>query len=136
MRLLTPQQKNYVELRLSGIAPTEAATTAGYKHARIAACKLEKTPMVATALISAVNALQPCIPKISRIPTAPKIPETEIMTLEELCWFLSEMVRELSYPPQVRLAAGKILSDVRQFGNPNQPQTGISLNLGVEEKKL
>jgi hypothetical protein len=58
------------------------------------------------------------------------------MTIDELCWFLSEMVREMSYPPQVRLAAGKILADVRQFGNPTTQPAGVSINLGSTEKNL
>jgi hypothetical protein len=134
MKRLSQRQKLYIEARKQGQIPSHAAVAAGYSAA--ASHNLEKNPLVSVELLASVHALQPCIPKALRVPVAPKIPETEIMTLDELCWFLSEMIREQGYPPQVRLAAGKILADVRQYGNQNQQQAGISLNLGVDEKKL
>jgi hypothetical protein len=134
MKRLNQRQKAYIDARKRGENPTTAAQSAGYN--RCSSTVLEKNPLIAVELMATIHALQPTIPKALRVPVAPKIPETEIMTIDELCWFLSEMVREMSYPPQVRLAAGKILADVRQFGNPTTQPAGVSINLGSTEKNL
>ena len=161
---LTQRQKKYVELRLQGLDPWDAAKTLGYKNTAQTATTNESLPKIITALSAAkarqmlqpasmsVPAVQvPIVPQT--VPSAPvpaanqpidlrntwapqPIPLVTPLSRSELVSALTNVVRDLDQPLQSRILASKLLCDLSGWLDPSKRQGDVFIRLGEEEKNL
>jgi len=159
--MLSSKQRVYVERRVAGLSPIDAAQAAGYGSPRVDCWKLERSKKIIEACAVSLMRAQPQtealvttkpansleaalvskLPAVVAVPVAasswvpPKIPLVEPVTRAELVAGLSSMFRDADKSDPHRLLAAKILNDLHGWEDKS-PGTPTVINLGAVEEKL